>query len=58
MCIFVKIYICVKVELGDNHGWKECTNYTEWCSQTTTRLDVGQLYEDIIEMSCYDIVIC
>ena len=23
MSIFVKTYICVKVELGHNHGWKE-----------------------------------
>ena len=23
MTIFIKTYICVKVELGDNHGWKE-----------------------------------
>ena len=36
---------------------KSVKNYIEWCSQSTTRLNLGHCYDDDIVISYYDIMI-
>ena len=48
MSIFVKTYLFVKVELGDNRVEKSAKNYIEWSSQRTERLDFGSRYDGVM----------
>ncbi len=50
MSIFVRLHIFVEIVRGYNHGRTNIlsTIYIEWCSQSTTMLDAGPRYDDIM----------
>ena len=56
MTNFIKHVFLAKDVLGENHGKKITKHYIEWCSQSTTRFEVGPRYKDIMIMIYYDIL--
>ena len=58
MTIFIKAYICGKVELVTTTVEKSNNNYVEWYFQSAQRLNVSRLYAGTMVIHCIHCIHC